>query len=379
MSRIINTEKQLINEEREVKPNKHAIWLSIVFLVGIIACWVLNEFHIFRVETVFMRLAVFGTVLFAGTPLVMVLIKKDFLTKPFMKYLFVISICFSTFVITVLMPFHTTLLLLVPMFAAMLYRSIRIGIIGFGSSIFCTITYLVVSYLMHNWQPSFFVLLIQIVTDTKIVLPDPATTISLVNIGYILLFLVLPKLIVIVSLSILMFRNIKIASQNVDNQVLVNRVSERDLLTGFYNQNYYKNVLDDAYKYNISVGIMFFDVNGLKIINDQYGHEYGDLLLKRCALSVRAICDDNSFAFRIGGDEFLLIIEDGTEEMINEKKKIWEEELVKINEENKHLYDGLKCSMAMGSIVGEFNDLLELVHKADIIMYDNKQKMKGNI
>ena len=89
-------------------------------------------------------------------------------------------------------------------------------------------------------------------------------------------------------------------------------MSRTDLLTGVMNRNAMNNRIDscdsDEYLQNGSFGIVFADVNGLKIMNDTYGHVAGDSLLKKAA---GVLCDTfrGQEIYRAGGDEFVVLIQ----------------------------------------------------------------------
>lgn len=80
-----------------------------------------------------------------------------------------------------------------------------------------------------------------------------------------------------------------------------------DELTGLYNRNYLKVKGAEQLKGAIMpVTIIMGDCNYLKRVNDAYGHEYGDLLLKRVGRVIRENLPPESVALRMGGDEFLI-------------------------------------------------------------------------
>ena len=54
------------------------------------------------------------------------------------------------------------------------------------------------------------------------------------------------------------------------------------------------------------MGIVYLDVNGLKDINDQFGHAFGDKVLIECAERMKQVFQDGSF-YRVGGDEFVIV------------------------------------------------------------------------
>lgn len=89
-------------------------------------------------------------------------------------------------------------------------------------------------------------------------------------------------------------------------------LSLHDTLTGFYNRNKYILDIPEIANAGGSVGVVFLDFNGLKEINDFYGHSYGDQALKKCAEKMRAVFG-NANLYRTGGDEFVIIASDQSE------------------------------------------------------------------
>lgn len=87
------------------------------------------------------------------------------------------------------------------------------------------------------------------------------------------------------------------------------RMSYEDGLTGLYNRTKFNRALQESHGQNMrSLGVAYFDINGLKATNDQFGHKAGDDLICRAAGHV-----NHSFAgrtYRIGGDEFVVIAPD---------------------------------------------------------------------
>lgn len=86
-------------------------------------------------------------------------------------------------------------------------------------------------------------------------------------------------------------------------------LSNHDFLTGLYNRRYFVEIYKE--KDNPSyypLGIMMLDVNGLKIINDAFGHDVGDVALKKVSKILTKSCRKQDIACRIGGDEFAVIL-----------------------------------------------------------------------
>ena len=96
------------------------------------------------------------------------------------------------------------------------------------------------------------------------------------------------------------------------------------MLTGVMNRNEMNNYID--YLSNLpddqrqSVGILFNDLNGLKRINDELGHEAGDTLLRNAAKALRELFDARN-VFRAGGDEFVVIMTGITQEQTEDSAR----------------------------------------------------------
>lgn len=97
-------------------------------------------------------------------------------------------------------------------------------------------------------------------------------------------------------------------------------LSSKDMLTGVMNRNEMNNYVDHLVNGNInkSIGVLFADLNGLKVINDTKGHPAGDELLKSAAAALQEVFSVRD-VFRAGGDEFVVMITDITEEELRQK------------------------------------------------------------
>ena len=149
---------------------------------------------------------------------------------------------------------------------------------------------------------------------------------------------------------------------------------ELDSLTGLPGSNRFREFLDETGSKSPNVGILFFDVNGLKFYNDTMGHKAGDTLLQKASESLLIACENNARAFRIGGDEFVVVITNCEEIEIDSYLSRWRNSLAELNSAD----DGIKCSAAVGTAYGtgtyKIGDVLKL---ADERMYENKREMKA--
>lgn len=144
-----------------------------------------------------------------------------------------------------------------------------------------------------------------------------------------------------------------------------------DGLTGLYNRNYL-NVKGEAQLKlaALPITVIMGDCNYLKRVNDTYGHEYGDLLLKRVARVIQENLPPASVALRVGGDEFLIACNNFPAEKAEQLIAKIQEELARRSD------DRLKLDVAFGYHTvteGDF-DYLSAYHAADRDMYRNKHK-----
>lgn len=148
--------------------------------------------------------------------------------------------------------------------------------------------------------------------------------------------------------------------------------SEHDMLTGLFNKGKYLALKEDAFGHPDHIFILNFDVNNLKAVNDNEGHEAGDQLIVQAARSIRAITATDVMGFRTGGDEFLVVASNCDEEKGRLLYKHWQEALRSINAGSEK-----QCIVACGFVHGTGDyDLDALLSEADTLMYENKQNLK---
>ncbi len=151
---------------------------------------------------------------------------------------------------------------------------------------------------------------------------------------------------------------------------------ELDALTGLPGNTKFRDYIADIESGNMgatSVGVLFFDVNGLKEYNDTKGHRAGDLLIQKAAESLHTLTDTGVSAFRVGGDEFAVIITGRDESFLHEMLEKWRRELAELNAAE----DGIHCSVAVGAAFSAGEDKIsDILALADQRMYADKRGMK---
>lgn len=141
------------------------------------------------------------------------------------------------------------------------------------------------------------------------------------------------------------------------------RMSYEDTLTGLKNRNCYFARLQELQRLApTSLGVVYLDINGLKRINDTYGHAHGDEIIKNASQYLRNTFQED--IYRIGGDEFVTLC-------VDMERAPFEELVEKLREE---VNQDETCSLSIGAKWddGEIH-AEDLIADADELMYINKQ------
>ena len=157
------------------------------------------------------------------------------------------------------------------------------------------------------------------------------------------------------------------------------RIYDKDPMTGLYNRFAYESkaipLFEESVRRYQPMMVMFVDINYMKRINDQFGHEHGDNAIKTVAEAIMANSGWGWIPVRFGGDEFLLIAPNCGEE---EAAKVRQAILDYLDKKN---HDGTKpyqISASCGYVVTDPNGtmtLQEYIKEADKLMYENKKKV----
>jgi diguanylate cyclase (GGDEF)-like protein len=151
-----------------------------------------------------------------------------------------------------------------------------------------------------------------------------------------------------------------------------------DTLTELHNRNYVNTkVMTAIDELPYPQAIIVADMNDLKLVNDSYGHQAGDVLLKTFADVLKEACPQGSQLFRIGGDEFLIILTDTSEEIALDIIKN-----IKETAKSKKIMfrdrDSFTLTAALGYSIRQSSKITydELFKAADANMYNDKRKIK---
>ena len=186
----------------------------------------------------------------------------------------------------------------------------------------------------------------------------------------------------------LFIMNISNALENVRKQKMLNNMVERlnrmwvyDTLTGIYNRagffKYAPNIIKEAREKGNNLFVLFLDLDGLKSVNDQYGHDEGDAFIKAMANVLDQVRRHGELLMRYGGDEFVVLAQGYTD--VEAKAYILkiQEGMDNYNSASKHPYV-LEASMGYSIVQPmEKMDLEALIETADHEMYKVKNAKKA--
>ena len=190
-------------------------------------------------------------------------------------------------------------------------------------------------------------------------------------------------LVFVAVLAIILAVSLFLADRNVIRKMdkLENR-AYRDTLTGLQNRTaYYEyndvlNKKEDAGDADFS--ILMIDINYLKRVNDTYGHEQGNLYLQGAAELIRKVFGEE-YVYRIGGDEFVVILEGKAQDGAEERIRAFRDEITRLQADDS-LKPWEKVSAAVGLAKyekGRDASTEEVLRRADEAMYREKIAMKA--
>mgnify|MGYP000964666538 FL=1 len=156
-------------------------------------------------------------------------------------------------------------------------------------------------------------------------------------------------------------------SQRKTKEQQLKYLSLHDPLTGLYNRTYFEQQMRQR---KGSSSIIVCDVDGLKLINDTFGHEAGDRLLIKSASIIQSALDNSLKLARIGGDEFAVLIPHNNRDQIHEICAAINRAVKQCNSNNPQIMISISIGFAISN--SDFHDINELYKEADDNMYREK-------
>lgn len=346
---------------------KGFLWI----LAGFTFVWLLTITNVFIVDKAPMTIAF---VICAVICIFMrVIYRKDKMDALWVKYWFIAMICVITGIVGTFLTFHAALVYVLPLLFAIQYRERRVlwfsyfadGIailvsmlLGFYYGI-CDLNMLYVSNHTRAWYLG---------RMTGDVIPIPFNA----DVNFVIVvYGVFPRMITLL-VFVVMLRYIIISNQEDATRIAeLTYRKEMDVSTRLFNKNKYEEMIEQYYPQKAWVAAIFWDVNNLKQINDRFGHAAGDVLLETVSSKLNDQTNERRRAYRVGGDEFIMLVENPVPGEPEEIIRNVREQLKKNREDG-----GLKVSSAVGWAEGPGSQIKTIVREADERMYEDKVRSK---
>lgn len=159
----------------------------------------------------------------------------------------------------------------------------------------------------------------------------------------------------------------------------------RDVLTGLYNRRYMEERIEQEFqrckRHKHSLSLAMIDIDFFKKVNDTYGHETGDIVLKRIAFELKTSLRKSDIISRFGGEEFVIVF---PETGVNDATKVLDKirESVSNIELKSEAGENFKVSFSGGVAGGDITEIenpTELLRTADKLLYEAKSSGRNRI
>lgn len=370
MSIFKQEEKKKQNIKSLEMPNGYAYKCMFVGMMIIAIVCGLNWLGIFVVDNYLMQLGFLGTcviVLIAHT------IKKTIGFKhPAAGHLMLFLLCFLFTFLNCILTYHTSIFFVFPLICSVLYHQKSYMIYTYFLS---CLGIVIATYIGFHWglcDANMLILTSEIAGSYIAPLTNGISDLNH-NSGLVLLYFAVPKIIALSGVMVMVqFIKTEI-ERKTRNEIESRRKAETDALTGIYNRNKYIELVDKLANSNDGVAVIFIDINNLKYVNDHKGHEFGDILIIGLANLLKNYMGNHIKVFRIGGDEFVVLID-------NPQREEGQQLLEELQSKSKELVleHDMKLSIATGLSVGPARYIKNLIAEADEKMYINKEEMKSS-
>jgi diguanylate cyclase (GGDEF)-like protein len=187
----------------------------------------------------------------------------------------------------------------------------------------------------------------------------------------------------IIKESIAIIKNyFDIAQPVLESKLLMNILKDsslKDALTGLYNRRYLDEFVDDIHGTNKSFSILMVDIDYFKQINDKYGHDMGDKVLKGISEVLRSNIKGSDLAIRFGGEEFLIMLFNITPENALKKADEIRIEFSKkiFKSENENFSKTLSIGIAHYPTQG--TSIWHSIKYADVALYEAKNSGRNKV
>lgn len=196
---------------------------------------------------------------------------------------------------------------------------------------------------------------------------------------YLYIFNSVCTFIFLIVFSLIFISEMKLSSEQLHHQnAILEQLASTDPLTGLYNRRSMDVFLHQAFESGTGFSIIMCDIDNFKKINDTYGHDFGDIVLREIADITTQQVNSNGYVCRWGGEEILILISSSAKENTDRIA-----ENIRRNVAN-HVFElnskWIHCTLTLGlSVYKEGDTVEETITNADYNLYRGKRNGKNTV
>jgi diguanylate cyclase (GGDEF)-like protein len=183
----------------------------------------------------------------------------------------------------------------------------------------------------------------------------------------------------IILLSLALSDRMKIT---LEKKLIAEKQAKTDIITGLFNRRAYYEISEMEYqrlsRHKRILSVIMFDIDHFKNINDNYGHSIGDKVLKRVGNIVKNLIREYDYAFRMGGDEFLVLLPETNDKQASQLAERIRKEIEDYTlEENNKLV--ITASFGIAQYTQKDTSMEKLTRRADEALYQAKKAGRNRV
>lgn len=362
--------KKRYYQEKDVMQNIFVCRFAFVCLIFYTVETILNQLDIFIIDKEIFLTTYVLEIIFIF--IYIILLAYIGLESKYSKYLSITAMALTVTITGSGLTYHMFPLTLLPIVIASMYSSKRLSRYAFMLSIVSITVTTYVGYYKGVCDANMV-----LITTTSLdkLQKDGVFLLNKVNehpISTLALYYVFPRSVIAVAFAYLSNSVSVMIKRTMENAVIMENKAERDDMTGLYNKNRLISDIAKNSKLDRPVAVVYWDVNRLKYVNDNYGHFHGDLLITKIAKSIKSVAKKDMPIYRYGGDEFIMLIPDATEREVLTIIDRWKKVIEQMATDSD-----IPLSASVGYSIGKYADLHKVIEEADRKMYENKEQRRN--
>ena len=355
----------------EAKANRYTVRCQMNSFLILTVVWLLNLFDIFIIDSELMNISYLFCM--AITLTCWLVCRVGGAQKIWMKYVLLFLIVLFSTTLNTFLTYQAVLVSVIPLCLSMQYYKKKVVYYTYGLTIVGIFVSTMAGYFVGLCDANMLVLTTGPIAQYVVPGSNQAMfdAINANPWGTLPLYYALPRCMILFAVIIIGSHAAQASAKKAIREVELKKLSEIDGMTGLYNKNKYMSMLETHYPTVDKIGVLFWDADGLKTLNDNFGHEVGDSLITTVGMSIQELCNETRHGYRIGGDEFVLIIEQADEAEARRVAELWKKRFDKINQQAQTSFQA-----SVGYAAGSGKEIEGVVHQADERMYQEKRKRK---